>query len=606
MLHSIKYCFLFISLLTMLNGVAQNRFNKRYNIAKGAGSVYGIFYYSNNFYMTGAGIDSSFYVGPSIQNQKIQLLKIDNNGNKLWDKRYGSDSLAYSFQFKTTPSKISLSLYFNGHFLDSFNKAHQYLFKFNEQGDSLLLVHYFANDTTIETFAGGTKITRDGQLTMSGVVDSSFYGKFSQMYLMKTDTLGNIIWWKTYGGLRYETCTNMDTTSDGGFILGGWTTSFGGTDQDPYIVKTDSNGTLQWQKTINSNSFDDWPAVVLSTQDGGIMAVTTEIQKQDAANKFTKIFFNKYDISGNLLWRKNVGDTLLASPVFTVKEDINGNIVAIGASTTYNHIFKINANGDSLLFKQIYSIEDCNFGQQYAFDLALIDSGGYAVAGFIIPNPANINNTQDAWLSTYDSLGCQLPNAPYNLVAQFQITGQDSIIELTWDYDLSLVNPNLVYVVLRYNEDLYAWDTPFEFCQSILTTDNYCYLTDKMFIDTIHCFTERTYRVFAVDTLNQLSSCYSSVISVDILTDINELESPSTKQAIKVYPNPTNGNFTLQIEVPFTQAALTIFDVTGKQILQQNITQTVTQLSLFAYPKGMYFYHVRVNNELITGKIIVN
>ena len=67
----------------------------------------------------------------------------------------------------------------------------------------------------------------------------------------------------------------MDTCSDGGFILGGWTTSFGGTDQDPYIVKTDSSGNFLWDKTINSNSFNDWPAVVLSTKDGCILAVTT-------------------------------------------------------------------------------------------------------------------------------------------------------------------------------------------------------------------------------------------------------------------------------------------------------------------------------------------
>src|SRR5690606_26733745 len=247
-------------------------------------------------------------------------------------------------------------------------------------------------------------------------------------------------------------------TSDGGFILGGWTTSFGGTDQDPYIVKTDSNGNFQWHKTINSNSFDDWPAVVLSTKDGGILAVTTEVQKQDVNYKYTKTFFNKYDISGNLLWRKNVGDTLLQPPVFAVKEAPNGDIVAVGTSAYYNHIFKINANGDSLLFKQIYRTEDCTTMQQYAFDIALIDSGGYAIAGFVIPDAPNINNTQDAWLSTYDSLGCQLPDSIYNLNTQINITGQDTIIELTWDYDLSLTNPNLVYMVLRYNKDVYAWD----------------------------------------------------------------------------------------------------------------------------------------------------
>ena len=604
MIHCIKYYFLLLSCINMLNGFSQNPFNNRYDFLKGPEVFSGVFYENNNFYLTGGTLDSTWYIGPTINFMKIGLLKIDNLGNEIWKKRYGNDSLYYNVGFKATSIVFNSTFYFNGVYFDTYNKAHQYLFKYNEQGDSLLLVHYFENDTTIETYAGSCKITRDDNLILSGVVDSSSYGLFSQMYLMKTDTLGNIIWWKTYGGSQYETCTNMDTCSDGGFVLGGWTTSFGGTDQDPYIVKTDRNGTFQWQKTINSNSFDDWSAVVLTTQDGNILSVTTEVQKQDANYKYTKTYFNKYDLSGNLLWRKNVGDTLLQAPVFTVKEDVNGNIVAIGASAYYNHIFKINANGDSLLLKQIYRVEDCTSMQQYGFDLALIDSGGYAITGFIIPSPANINNTQDAWLSTYDSLGCQLPDAPYNLTTQVQMTSQDTIIKLTWEYDLSLVNPNLVYMVLRYNEDVYAWDTPYEYCQSILTMDSACYLINKSFTDTVHCFTKRKYRVYAVDTTNQLTSCYSNEINVDILSNINELE--NNNALVKVYPNPNNGLFTLKIDALFTQAALFITDITGKHILQQNITQTETQLNLLSYPKGMYFYHINIENKLITGKIILN
>jgi len=585
---------------------AQSIFNNRYDFLKGPEVFNSVMYDNTNFYLIGGVLDSTWYVGPTVNLMKIGVLKTDMSGNQIWKKKYGNDSLFYNVSgAHSTPTFYNNFFYFNGVYFDTFNKAHQYLFKFNEQGDSLLLVHYFENDTTIETFAGGTKITRDGNLVLGGVVDSSNYGLFSQMYLMKTDTLGNILWWKTYGGNAYETCTNIDTTSDGGFILGGWTTSFGGADQDPYIVKTDSNGNFQWQKTINSNSFEDWPAVVLSTKDGGILAVTTEVQKQDANYKYTKTFFNKYDISGNLLWRKNIGDTLLQPPVFAVKEAQNGDIVAIGASAYYNHIFKINASGDSLLLKQIYRVEDCASSmQQYGFDLALIDSGGYAIAGFIIPSPANINNTQDAWLSTYDSLGCQLPNAPYNLTSQIQITSQDTIIELTWDYDVSLINPNLVYMVLRYNKDLYAWDAPWEWCQSVFTIDNFCYLTNKIFTDTVHCFTERKYRVYAVDTLNQLTSCYSNEMTVDILTNISELEKNKDSE-ILVYPNPNNGSFEFGINAPFQQANLIIFDITGKVIVQQRITQNNTQLNLLSHPKGMYFYQLLVDGKQVTGKLIV-
>ncbi|MDT8413668.1 MAG: T9SS type A sorting domain-containing protein, partial [Vicingaceae bacterium] len=164
--------------------------------------------------------------------------------------------------------------------------------------------------------------------------------------------------------------------------------------------------------------------------------------------------------------------------------------------------------------------------------------------------------------------------------------------------------PNLVYMVLRYNKDVYAWDTPWEYCQSVLTTDDFCYLTTKSFIDTVHCFTERKYRVYAVDTLSQLTSCYSSEINVDILTNISELEKNKGSE-ILVYPNPNNGSFELTIDAPFQQAKLIIFDLTGKVIVQQKITQNNTQLNLLSHPKGMYFYQLLIDGEQVTGKMIV-
>jgi len=463
----------------------------------------------------------------------------------------------------------------------------------------LLLVHYFENDTTIETFAGGCKITRDNNLILSGVVDSSYYNQFSQMYLMKTDTLGNIIWWKTYGGSQYETCTNMDTTSDGGFILGGWTTSFGGADQDPYIVKTDSNGNFQWQKTINSNSFEDWPAVVLSTKDGGILAVTTEVQVQFQSTSLVKIWFNKYDIAGNLLWRKNVGDTLLQTPVFTVKEAANGDIIAIGNHQFYNQIFKINANGDSLLLQSVYRLEHpCWNDSQYGFDLALIDSGGYAIAGFYAPSPANINNTQDAWLSTYDSLGCQLPGTPYNLTAIVNYVGSDTLVELNWQYNTG--NPNEKYIVEKYRNDVFAWDIIINNC--FFTTNGKYFLSNTSYIDTLKNQTKASYRVFAVDTLNQLISCHSNISVVDLTTSVEEKK--ATDDYVKVYPNPNNGTFTLAL-TNANQAIFSIYNLSG-QLLQQGNVNTTTEIDISNQPNGMYFYQVNLNNTIVTGKIIKN
>ena len=78
------------------------------------------------------------------------------------------------------------------------------------------------------------------------------------------------------------------------------------------------------------------------------------------------------------------------------------------------------------------------------------------------------------------------------------------------------------------------------------------------------------------------------------------------ENVVLVYPNPNNGLFTLKIDAPFSQATLAVFDVKGKRILQQNITQTETQLNLLSYPKGMYFYQVIVEEKVFSGKVMVN
>jgi len=584
---------------------AQSIFNNRYDFLKGPEVFNSVMYDNTNFYLIGGVLDSTWYVGPTVNLMKIGVLKTDMSGNQIWKKKYGNDSLFYNVSgAHSTPTFYNNFFYFNGVYFDTFNKAHQYLFKFNEQGDSLLLVHYFENDTTIETFAGGSKITRDGNLVLGGVVDSSFYNKFSQMYLMKTDTLGNILWWKTYGGNAYETCTNIDTTSDGGFILGGWTTSFGGADQDPYIVKTDSNGNFQWHKTIKSNSFEDWPVVVLSTKDGGILAVTTEVQKQDVNNKFTKIFFNKYDISGNLLWRKSVGDTLLQAPVFTVKEAQNGDIVALGNNQFYDILFKLNAVGDSLIMRTVYRIEAaCSRLSQYGFDLALIDSGGYAIAGFIIPYipSASINNTQDAWLSTYDSLGCQLQNAPYNLTATVNYAGNDTLVELNWQYNSS--NPNELFIVEMYVAEYFVWDIRNDSCLlGPFPTTNHMFVTGTTYTDKLTSITKYKipYRVFAVDTTNQLMSCHSTIVVVDLL---NSVEEKKEKSFLSIYPNPNNGIFNIALPTVQDEVQVTIYNLSGQQI--KNLTlKDKGIIDISKQPNGIYFVKVIHQHQVITQKII--
>ncbi|MBW6481979.1 MAG: T9SS type A sorting domain-containing protein [Vicingaceae bacterium] len=74
---------------------------------------------------------------------------------------------------------------------------------------------------------------------------------------------------------------------------------------------------------------------------------------------------------------------------------------------------------------------------------------------------------------------------------------------------------------------------------------------------------------------------------------------------LTAYPNPSTGLFTLKLPELVTNGTLTIFDYTGKQILQQPI-KTAAKIDITSYAKGIYFYRVETEKELFTGKIIKN
>jgi hypothetical protein len=72
----------------------------------------------------------------------------------------------------------------------------------------------------------------------------SFIGGWGDIFLIKTDANGNLQWAKTYGGTYWEEAYSVQQTSDGGYIVAGYTTSFGAGNRDFFLIKTDANGNI--------------------------------------------------------------------------------------------------------------------------------------------------------------------------------------------------------------------------------------------------------------------------------------------------------------------------------------------------------------------------
>lgn len=222
---------------------------------------------------------------------------------------------------------------------------------------------------------GDNKVNRG--VTVEELVNEGFIitgytssnGANEDVFLVKTDRVGNIIWSKTFGGDGKDNGWAVRQTNDEGYIISGFTDSFGAGALDVYLIKTNKNGDELWSKTFGGSE-DEYGWDVRTTNDNGfiIAAQTNSIGKGEIDAHLIKT-----DSNGNELWSNTYGGNKV-DRIFSVQQAKDGGYVSAGITYSYSNI---DNNRDGYVLKT-----DKN-GQQEWYKI--IGEAGYDVAHAIAP-----------------------------------------------------------------------------------------------------------------------------------------------------------------------------------------------------------------------------
>ena len=156
---------------------------------------------------------------------------------------------------------------------------------------------------TMDDWGRGVKQTKDGGYILVGSTFSFGAGK-ADVWLIKTDTNGVKKWARVFGGAEVDLGYAVQQTTDGGYILIGYTESKGAGRADVWLIKTDSSGVKEWEKTFGGSQWDAGYSVQ-QTRDGGYILVGHT--KSKGEGKSSDVWLIKADATGNKLWEKIYG-----------------------------------------------------------------------------------------------------------------------------------------------------------------------------------------------------------------------------------------------------------------------------------------------------------
>jgi len=330
-------------------------------------------------------------------NYDFYLVKTDSIGDTMWTRTYGGAYDDWSMaviQTEDSGYAIIGKTYTSGFGSDV------YLIKTDSSGDTIWTKTYGGTGDSCES---GYSIaqTYDGGYILAGEKSLSFDTGRNNVYLIKTDSYGDTIWTRTYGGEQDECGYSVAQTLDSGYVVTGCTESFGAGERDLYLIKTNSLGDTIWTRAYGGTDNDYGYSVAQTTDGGYIVAGKTYSFGVGTPDK-ENVYLLKFDAFGDTVWTRTYGGTD-SDYAWSLGLTTDGGYILAGRTESFGagyidvYLIKTDALGESL-WTRTYggSLSD------RAKSVAQISDGGFIIAGFT--NSYGIDSL-DIYLIKTDSLG---------------------------------------------------------------------------------------------------------------------------------------------------------------------------------------------------------
>lgn len=477
--------------------------------------------------------------------------------------------------------------------------------------------------------------TSDDGYLVGGSSDSDISGEKSEnskggmdYWILKLDTTGTIIWQKTYGGSADEKLSSVEQTSDGGYIIGGTSSSGISGDKtedsrgkaDYWVLKLDLNGNIVWQKSYGGNEYDDLVSIV-ETNDGGYLVAgqsssAVSGDRTVSRNGLPDAWVLKLDSTGEIVWQKSYGSTdyNFACKLSGLAKTNDGGFILSSDLTIFMSqntpfwVLRIDAAGNEVWDKTIRGDKADLFPK-----ISSNPDGSYIISGisnseaFEDKTENAINGSFDYWVLKLDDVG--------NIEWQNTIGGDGTEGNVN-----AITQVDGGYLVSGYSDSNISGDKT---QNSIGGADFWFLKLNKVGIiewqKTIGGEAgERGGRSIQTSDGNYLTAGSSeSNISGDktensrggydywIVKHAENLgiDENTFFSAISIYPNPANS--TLQIDTQDVSIdQINIYSILGSRVRQMNVDSVSPTVEVSNLASGVYYIQLYSGNNVALKKFV--